>query len=47
MRRALFEMRVEGVKTTIPFHEKLLGNEQFRRGDVHTKFVEDVLLEVK
>jgi acetyl-CoA carboxylase biotin carboxylase subunit len=47
MRRALFEMRVEGVRTTIPFHEKLLCNEQFRRGDVHTKFVEDVLLEVK
>ena len=47
MRRALFEIRVEGVKTTIPFHEKLLCNEQFRRGDVHTKFIEDVLLEVK
>ncbi len=45
MRRALAEMRVEGVKTTLSFHERLLRNEQFRRGEVHTKFVEDVLLE--
>ncbi len=45
MRRALTEMKVEGVKTTIPFHLLLLENEQFRRGDIHTKFVEETLLQ--
>ena len=45
MRRALAEMQVEGIKTTIPFHEKLLQHDRFRDGDVHTKFVEDILME--
>ncbi len=44
MRRALAEMRVEGVCTTIAFHERLLGDERFRRGEVHTRFVEDVMM---
>jgi len=44
MRRALAEMRIEGVPTTIPFHERLLGDERFRRGEVHTRFVEDVFM---
>ena len=44
MARALSEMKVEGVKTTISFHQMLLRNEQFCRGNIHTKFVEDVLL---
>lgn len=47
MARALSEMKVEGVKTTIPFHQMLLRNEQFCRGNVHTKFVEDILLKTK
>lgn len=47
MHRAISEMRIDGVKTTLPFHLVLLRNAQFRRGDVHTKFVEDVLLEAK
>ncbi|CAB3646439.1 Biotin carboxylase [Trinickia soli] len=47
MHRAISEMRIDGVKTTLPFHLALLRNAQFRRGDVHTKFVEDVLLEAK
>jgi acetyl-CoA carboxylase biotin carboxylase subunit len=47
MHRAISEMRIDGVKTTLPFHQALLRNEQFRRGEVHTKFVEDVLLEAK
>jgi acetyl-CoA carboxylase biotin carboxylase subunit len=41
MRRALAEMRIEGVPTTIPFHARLLADPRFRRGDVHTRFVED------
>jgi len=44
MCRGLAELQIEGVKTTIPFHERLLRNEQFGMGRVHTKFVEDVFL---
>ena len=42
MLRALSEFRVEGrgVKTTIPFHEAVFLNEQFRSGDVDTSFLE-------
>ena len=43
MRRALSELRVEGVKTTTGFHQKLLANDAFRLGRVHTTFVEDTL----
>ncbi|APR95012.1 acetyl-CoA carboxylase biotin carboxylase subunit [Pandoraea thiooxydans] len=45
MRRALWEMRVDGVKTTLPFHQKLLRDARFQQGDVHTKFVEENMLE--
>lgn len=41
MRRALVEMRVEGVPTTAPFHERLLSDARFLSGHVHTRFVED------
>jgi acetyl-CoA carboxylase, biotin carboxylase subunit len=42
MLRALSEFRVEGrgVKTTIPFHQAVFQNEQFRSGDVDTSFLE-------
>jgi acetyl-CoA carboxylase biotin carboxylase subunit len=42
MERALgeFEIGGRGVKTTIPFHQRLFANEQFRSGDVSTDFVE-------
>jgi acetyl-CoA carboxylase, biotin carboxylase subunit len=46
MRRALSEMRIEGVHTTIPFHLKLCADARFCAGDVHTRFVEDEFLEV-
>lgn len=45
MRRALSELRVEGVKTTAGFHQELLANDAFRLGQVHTTFVEDTLQE--
>jgi len=41
MERALDEYIIEGVKTTIPFHRKLMKNEKFRAGDFTTKFMED------
>ena len=45
MRRALDEMRLEGIQTTLPLHQKLLRHPQFCAGAIHTRFVEDVLLE--
>jgi acetyl-CoA carboxylase biotin carboxylase subunit len=41
MERALDEYIVEGVKTTIPFHQKLMRNERFIKGDFTTKFLEE------
>ncbi|WP_017380068.1 acetyl-CoA carboxylase biotin carboxylase subunit [Paenisporosarcina sp. TG-14] len=40
MKRALSEFVVEGVHTTIPFHEKLMDHEVFKSGDFDTKFLE-------
>ena len=39
MKRALAEYRIEGVKTTIPFHLKVMDNTFFRRGEVYTNFI--------
>lgn len=39
MQRALDEFIVEGIKTTIPFHKKLMQNEQFRAGKFDTSFM--------
>lgn len=41
MERALDEYIIEGVKTTIPFHQKLMKDENFRKGNFTTKFLED------
>jgi len=40
MYRALSEYVIEGIKTTIPFHLQLMQNEDFRKGDFTTKFLE-------
>ena len=40
MKRALDEYIIEGVKTTIPFHLKLMDNEKFREGDFTTAFMD-------
>ncbi len=40
MKRALGEYIIEGVKTTIPFHQKLMENEDFNNGNFTTKFME-------
>ncbi|MFI5359524.1 MAG: acetyl-CoA carboxylase biotin carboxylase subunit [Halanaerobiales bacterium] len=39
MERALAEFIIKGVKTTIPFHLKILNNAYFRRGDYNTNFI--------
>ena len=45
MQRALFEFSIggRGVRTTIPFHQRVLENEQFRAGEVSTDFLEHFL----
>lgn len=40
MERALSEFVIEGIKTTIPFHLKLLKDPEFRAGNFTTKFLE-------
>ena len=44
LRRALDEMRIEGIKTTIPFHQKMVHDQAFLRGEVDTKYVERTYL---
>jgi acetyl-CoA carboxylase biotin carboxylase subunit len=38
--RALGEFRVDGLKTTVPFHQKVLANAYFRRGEIATNFTQ-------
>jgi len=40
MKRALSEFIIEGIKTTIPFHLKLMDDKKFRSGKFTTKFLE-------
>ena len=42
MLRALDEYVVEGVPSTISFHQRALRDERFRRGDLHTGFIQDM-----
>lgn len=42
-RRALEEFTVEGVKTTIPFHLKVLEDERFLSGNFDTGFIDNLL----
>jgi acetyl-CoA carboxylase, biotin carboxylase subunit len=44
MERALSEYVIEGIKTTIPFHMQLMKNEEFRKGNFTTKFIESFKL---
>ena len=39
-RRALAEFRIEGIKTTIPFHQKVLDVDIFQQGQARTDFIE-------
>ncbi len=41
MRRALSEMVIEGIKTTIPLHMRLMDDENFKSGQFTTKFLDD------
>jgi acetyl-CoA carboxylase biotin carboxylase subunit len=41
MKRALSEYRISGVATTIPFHLRVMNNEKFKEGKIHTHFIEE------
>lgn len=45
MERALDEFIIEGVKTTIPFHRRLMLDKTFQSGDFNTGFINDFNLE--
>jgi acetyl-CoA carboxylase biotin carboxylase subunit len=45
MRRALREYAIVGVKTSIPFHHRILDHPQFQKGEFHTQFLETWLAE--
>jgi acetyl-CoA carboxylase biotin carboxylase subunit len=45
MARALDEYIVEGIKTTIPFHKRIMANKDFIEGDIDTSFLERIVLE--
>ncbi len=40
-KRALQEFKIEGIKTTIPFHLQVLENQAFLDGEVYTDFIEN------
>jgi acetyl-CoA carboxylase biotin carboxylase subunit len=42
MERALEEFVVEGPKTTIPFHQRVVADSRFQAGDFDTSFVEEM-----
>ncbi len=39
--RALEEFKIEGIRTTIPFHKRILANKKFINGQIHTHFIEE------
>jgi acetyl-CoA carboxylase biotin carboxylase subunit len=42
MKHALDEIVIEGIPTTIPFHQKIMNHEKFIKGDITTHFLEDM-----
>ena len=40
LKRALKEFLIEGIDTTIPFHLRVLDNEEFKKGTIYTNFIE-------
>jgi acetyl-CoA carboxylase biotin carboxylase subunit len=45
MARALDEYMVEGIKTTIPFHKRIMANKDFIDGNIDTSFLERIVME--
>lgn len=47
MHRALNEFCIEGIKTTIPFHIKMMKNKDFHTSNIHTKYLEQNMLDME
>ena len=45
-KRALDEFEIEGIKTTIPLHKRILDNEVFVLGDAKTDFIETQMSDI-
>ncbi|MFQ5862058.1 MAG: acetyl-CoA carboxylase biotin carboxylase subunit [Candidatus Brocadiales bacterium] len=45
LRRALNEYRIEGIKTTIPLHLKIIHHPNYISGGINTAFIEDLMNE--
>ncbi|HIJ96158.1 MAG TPA: acetyl-CoA carboxylase biotin carboxylase subunit [Desulfuromonadales bacterium] len=45
MARALDEFRIEGIKTTIFFHKRIMAHKDFIEGNIDTSFLERIVLE--
>jgi acetyl-CoA carboxylase biotin carboxylase subunit len=45
MARALDEYIIEGIKTTIPFHKRIMANKDFIEGNIDTRFIEKMVME--
>ena len=43
MERALQEFQIEGVKTTIPLHQRILEDDYYRTGNIDTQFIKNRL----
>ena len=43
MQRALKEFRIDGVKTTVSLHKKILKDTYFRTGNIDTQFIKNRL----
>lgn len=41
MRRALKEFKIDGIKTTIPFHIAMMENQDFKQSRIYTKYLEE------
>lgn len=41
MKRALAEFKIEGIKTTIPFHLAMMNNLDFKQSRIYTKYLEE------
>ncbi len=41
LQNALNDYVIEGIKTTIPFQLKIMGNEYFKKGKIHTRFIQE------
>lgn len=43
MNRALQELKIEGIKTNVNFHSKIINHPAFRRGECSTGFIAELL----